>query len=175
MLLGILLTLIVVVVALAAFVAMRPAEFRIERSATMMAAAATVFPYVNDVHKFQEWSPWAKRDPNMSLNFGGPPAGEGATVGWSGNKEVGEGSMTVTDSRADELVRYRLEFLKPFKAINTTEFSLSSEDAHSAVSWSMSGRNNFIAKAVGLFMNMDAMVGKDFEQGLASLKRLVED
>jgi hypothetical protein len=152
---------------------MRPADFRVVRSATIPAPAAVVFEQVNNLHKFQDWSPWAKIDPQCKVTFEGPPAGSGASFAWAGNRQVGEGRMTVIESRPSELVRFRLEFLKPFKATNTAEFDFNSADNQTEVTWSMYGKKNFMFKAVGLFMDTDKMVGPDFEKGLANLKTVV--
>jgi Polyketide cyclase / dehydrase and lipid transport len=168
---------IVLIIGIAGFlgvVAMQPAEFRVTRSATIAAPVSAVFSQVNDFHKWEAWSPWAKRDPQMKQTYEGAPAGVGASTTWAGNSEVGKGRMTITDSRADESIRIKLEFLEPFNVTNTAEFEFKAEGTQTKVSWSMSGANNFMAKAVGLFMNMDKMIGGDFEQGLANLKALTE-
>jgi hypothetical protein len=168
---GIVVAIIVVFVIIAA---MQPAEFRIARSAMMSAPAAEVFGQVNDFHKWEAWSPWAKLDPTMRQTFEGAPAGTGAIYTWVGNNKVGEGTMTVTESRPNELITIRLEFRRPFKATNTAEFTFKPVGNQTLVEWSMSGRKNFMFKAVGLFMNMDKMVGADFEKGLANMKSVVE-
>ncbi len=170
----ILLALAVLVVGFVIVVALQPTDFRITRSATIPAPPAVVFAQVNDLHKFQEWSPWAKIDPAAKMNFEGPPAGTGAAYTWAGNKEVGEGRMTVTDSRPSDSILFKLEFFKPFTATNTAEFTFKPEGDQTAVTWSMTGRNNFMFKAVGLFINCDKMVGGQFEQGLAGLKTVSE-
>jgi hypothetical protein len=138
------------------------------------APAPVVFAQVNDLHRWENWSPWAKLDPNMKVAHEGPPAGKGAVYSWAGNSKVGEGRMTIIESRPNELVRINLEFIKPFAATNITEFTFKPEGNGTAVSWSMSGENNFLSKAVCLFMNMDKMVGGDFEKGLAALKSVSE-
>jgi len=170
----ILIALALIVIAFIVIVALQPAEFRVSRSTTVAAPATAVFDQVNDFHKWDAWSPWAKLDPSMKKTHEGAPAGPGAIYSWSGNDQVGEGRMILTDSRASELVRIKLEFKKPFEATNTTEFSFKPEADKTQVTWSMSGTNNFMAKAFGLFMNMDKMVGGDFEKGLAQLKSVVE-
>jgi len=129
---------------------------------------------VNDFHNWEAWSPWAKLDPAAKATFEGPSTGTGAIFKWVGNKEVGEGSMTITESRPSDLIRIKLEFLRPFEATNSAEFTFKPEGNRTAVTWSMEGKNNFIAKAVCLFMNMDKMVGGQFEQGLAQMKAVVE-
>ena len=159
---------------LALFIASRPAEFRIERSALIQAAPEAVFAWVNDFHRWHQWSPWAKRDPAMQVSYEGPESGVGAIYRWLGNREVGEGSCRISASQPGTLVRMQLQFIKPFQADNIAEFHFQSEAGGTRVSWSMSGSNGFVGKAMGLLFNMDKMVGKDFDQGLASLKALVE-
>lgn len=166
--------LAVVVVVLIIVVATRPSEFRIARTATIAAPAPAVFAQVNDFHKWEAWNPWARIDPAMRQTYEGAPSGIGAIYMWAGNHEVGEGRMTLTESRPSDLIRVRLEFLKPFKATNVAEFTFRPEGGQTAVTWSMTGRNNFMAKALHLVMNMDRMVGGQFEKGLAQMKAAVE-
>lgn len=170
----ILFALAAIVAVFIVVVATRPAEFRVSRSATIPAAPAEVFAHVNDLHNWEAWSPWAKLDPQAKGTYDGPRAGEGASFAWSGNSEVGEGRMTITESRPHELLRLRLEFVKPFKATNEAEFTFQPQGEQTLVTWSMSGRNNFMSKAVGLFMDCEKMVGGQFEQGLANLTSVVE-
>lgn len=155
-------------------VAMRPSDFRIARSATFTAPAPVVFEQVNDVHKWQTWSPWAKLDPNAKITFEGPESGKGASFHWVGNDEVGEGSMTITESRPQELVRFKLAFIKPFEDVCTAEFAFKPEGEKTSVTWTMYGEQKFIGKLICMFMDMDKMVGGDFEKGLANLKGIVE-
>ena len=169
----ILIAIAVLIVVFIVIVAMRPSDFRVVRSATIPAPAAVVFEQVNDLKKFQDWSPWAKMDPQCKVTYDGPPAGNGASFAWAGNRQVGEGRMTVIESRPSELVRFRLEFLKPFKATNTAEFDFKSAGSQTEVTWSMYGEKSFMFKAVGLFIDTDKMVGPDFEKGLANLKTVV--
>ena len=169
----ILLAAAALVVVFLIVVANQPADFRITRSATIAAAPAVVFEQVNDMHHWQTWSPWAKIDPNVKITYAGPAAGLGAAFTWSGNNEVGEGSMTVTESKPAELVRFKLEFLKPFAATNVAEFTFKPEGDKTSVTWTMTGTNNFAGKAFALLMNMDKMVGGDFERGLANLNGVV--
>jgi hypothetical protein len=154
--------------------AMQPAEFRIARSAGMSAPPSAVFAQVNDFHNWEAWSPWAKIDPAMKQTYDGAPAGVGAVYAWNGNKQVGEGRMTITESRPSDLIRINLEFFKPFSANNIAEFTFAADGDKTVVTWSMSGRKNFMFKAVGLFMNMDKLIGNDFEKGLAQMKAVVE-
>jgi len=163
-----------IVVVFVLVVAMQPSEFRVARSATISAPAPAVFAVVNDFHKWEAWNPWGKIDPAMRQTYEGEPAGTGAVYTWTGNKEVGEGRMMLTMSRPNELIRIKLEFFKPFAATNTAEFTFRPEGNQTVVTWSMAGENNFIAKAIHLFMNMDRMVGGQFEKGLAQMKSVVE-
>ncbi|HTJ79115.1 MAG TPA: SRPBCC family protein [Rariglobus sp.] len=164
----------IIVAVFVAIVAMRPSEFRIERSAAMSAPVPAVFAHVNDLHKWQAFSPWAKMDPSAKNTFSGPLDGVGAVFEWAGNRQVGQGRMTIVESRSNELIRFRLDFLKPFAATNTAVFTFKPDGDQTVVTWSMSGRSNFMFKAMGLFMNCDKMVGGQFEQGLANLKLIVE-
>jgi uncharacterized protein YndB with AHSA1/START domain len=174
MFLKILIALVAIVGALAAFVALQPSDFRIARSATIAAPASEVFSQVNDFHKWEAWSPWAKLDPNAKASFEGPPAGEGTVMTWSGNGEVGEGRMTLTESRPAELIRIRLDFVKPMAGTSMAEFTFKPEGDRTAVTWSMSGQNNFFTRAICLIMNQEKMVGGYFEKGLQALKAVTE-
>ena len=123
----ILIAVAVIVVVLAVIVVLQPSEFRVARSATISAPASTVFAQVNDFHKWQAWNPWGKIDPAMKQTYEGAPAGTGAIYTWAGNNEVGEGRMTIIESRPSELIRVKLEFFKPFAATNTAEFTFKPE------------------------------------------------
>ena len=160
----------VIIVVFAVIVALQPADFPVSRSATVSAPPAAVFAQVNDFHKWEAWSPWAKLDPSAKNSFEGPSAGTGAIFKWSGDNNVGAGTMTVTESRPSELIRIKIDFLKPFEATNTAEFTFKPEGNQTLVTWSMFGTNNFIAKAFCLFNNMDKMLGGEFEKGLAQMK-----
>ena len=174
MLKKIFIALAVIIIVFVIVVAMQPSEFRVARSATISAPAPAVFAQVNDFHKWDAWSPWAKLDSAMKKTYDGAPVGTGAIYSWSGNDQVGEGRMTLTESRVSDLIRIKLEFMKPFAATNTTEFSFKPDGNQTVVTWSMFGENNFMAKAFGLLMNMDKMVGGDFEKGLEQLKSVTE-
>jgi hypothetical protein len=165
----ILIALAAVIALFIIFVATRPSDFRVTRAARIAAPAEVVFANVNDLHKWDAWSPWAKLDPNAKNTFGGPESGPGASMSWSGNKKVGAGRMTITDCRPSEVIHLKLEFFRPFKATNITEFTFKPEGGQTQVTWSMSGKNNFMAKAFHLIMDCDKMVGGDFEKGLANL------
>ena len=174
MLKKILIAIAVVIAVFVAIVALQPADFSVSRSISISASADTVFMHVNNFHHWEAWSPWAKLDPEMKTTYTGSPEGAGASYAWEGNEMVGKGKMTITDSRASELIRIHLEFLEPFAATNRTEFTFKPAGNQTAVTWTMSGENNFLSKAMQLFMSMDEMIGGDFEKGLTQLKEVVE-
>jgi len=155
-------------------VALQPSDYRVTRTAVIDAPPAAVFPRVNDLRQFQTWNPFGRMDPSAKNTYEGAPAGVGAAMAWSGNKNIGEGRMSIVESRPDELVRMRLDFMRPFASTAFAEFTLVPEAGRTAVTWSMSGRNNFMAKAIHLVVNMDRMIGGQFEQGLAALKSQAE-
>ena len=170
----IVLILSVIVLVLAGIVAWRPSEFRIERTTVIAAPPSAVFAQVNDFHKWEAWNPWGKMDSAMKQTYEGAPAGAGAVYTWAGNRHVGEGRMTITESRPNDLIRVRLEFLKPFANTSLAEFTFKPQGTQTAVTWSMTGTNNFMAKAFHLVMNMDRMIGGQFDKGLADMKSTVE-
>jgi uncharacterized protein YndB with AHSA1/START domain len=172
----ILVAIAVLLVVFVIVVAMQAPTFRVARSSTIAAPPEAVFAEVNDLRRWEAWNPWGKLDPAMTLTYDGPAAGEGASYAWAGNNKVGQGRMTITDSRPGERVRTRLEFIKPFAATNTAEFEFKPAGAGDAtdVTWSMTGERNFMFKLMGLFMSMDKMIGRDFEKGLADLKAVAE-
>lgn len=166
----------VVIVVLVVVVAMQPATFRVTRSAVIAAPPARVFDEVNELRRWEAWSPWQKLDPTMKQGYEGPAAGVGSAMGWSGNGKAGEGRMSITESRPAELVGLALEFIRPFRANHVAEFTFEplGGGAETRVNWSMSGDKNFMSKAFGLIMNMDKLIGADFEKGLAQLKTIAE-
>lgn len=157
-------------------VSLQSNDFRVTRSATINVAPQSVFEHVNDFSKWNNWSPWAKLDPNAKITFEGPPSGTGASFAWDGNNEVGAGKMTIVESRPGELVRYNLSFTRPFQDTSTAEFTFKPAEDKTIVTWNMSGQKNFICKSLGLLqiMNMEKMIGSDFEKGLASIKSVAE-
>jgi hypothetical protein len=161
-------------VVLVVLIALQESDFHVTRSAAMSASPSTVFELINDFHKWDAWSPWAKIDPSMKQTYEGAPAGKGAIYTWVGNSKVGEGRMTIVESRPAERICIQLDFIKPFKGTNMAEFTFKPEGDKTVVTWSMTGKKNFILKAMGLFMNMDKMLGGNFEQGLAQMKALAE-
>jgi uncharacterized protein YndB with AHSA1/START domain len=162
------------VVVLLVVIATRPSTYRVERSTRIAAPPDVVFGLVNDFHAWDRWSPWEKLDPAMKRTYGGPPSGVGATYAWNGNDKVGEGSMRITESRPGQKVGIRLEFIKPMAAVTQTEFTFKPEAGGTQVSWVMNGTNDLLGKAFSLFADMDAMIGKDFEKGLAAMRTEAE-
>jgi len=174
MLKKILIVLAIVVGLFLVVVALQPSEFRVSRSAAIAAPPSAVFAQVNDLRKWQAWSPWEKIDPELKRTYEGPAAGTGASYSWAGTFQVGEGRMTIAESRPDEFIGIKLDFLKPFKSTCDAQFTFKPEGDRTVVTWSMAGKNNFIAKAIHLFMSMDRMIGGEFEKGLAQLKSIAE-
>ncbi len=166
----VLIALPAVIAVLGIIVAWQSSEFRVVRSATLSAPAPTLFALVNDFHRWEAWSPWEKLDPALERSYDGSPAGVGAVYSWVGNNQVGEGRMTILESHPNDLIRIKLEFLKPFAATHTADFTFQPEGDRTRVTWNMFGEKNFLSKAIGLFMNMDKMIGNNFEQGLAQLE-----
>jgi polyketide cyclase/dehydrase/lipid transport protein len=172
--LPILLALVFIAIIFFVVIAGRPDEFVVLRSIKISAPPGKVFPHVNDLHKWQAWSPWAKLDPKAKNSFAGADSGTGAAMSWDGNKKIGAGRMTITGSEANELIRFKLEFIRPFQATDSAEFTFKPEDHQTVVTWSMTGKNNFFFKVFGLLINFDKKVGGDFEKGLVSLKAVAE-
>jgi Polyketide cyclase / dehydrase and lipid transport len=174
MLKKILIGLAALVALFAAIVAMQPSEFRVERSATIAAPQAELFAQVNDLHKWDAWSPWAKLDPNAKIAFEGPEAGEGAAMTWAGNDKVGEGKLTIVESKPNDAVKLRVDFVKPFEGSSNSDFAFKPDGAGTAVTWTMTAYHSFLEKAFCLVMNGQKMVGDDLEKGLSQLKALLE-
>lgn len=174
MILKIVLILVALVGVVCLIAAFQPSTFRIERSVTIGASPAALFPRLNDLHQVHAWSPWKEKDPACAYEFTGPAAGVGAAQSWSGNSDVGSGKQTIVESRPNELVRLKLEFYKPIEGLCDATFTLKPNGDQTAVTWTMAGENNFVGKLFCLFMNQDKMIGGEFEKGLANLKRLAE-
>ncbi len=153
---------------------LQPSEFHVERTTTIAAPQSGVFAQVNDFHKWESWSPWAKLDPNAKVAFEGPPSGEGTVMTWSGNDKVGEGKMTLVESRPDDLVKIKVDFVKPFEGSSTSQFTFKPDGDRTAVTWTMDARHNFLEKAFCLIMNGKKMIGDDMEKGLAQMKSVAE-
>ena len=169
--------LIGVVAALAAFLgyaATRPESFRVERTTRIAAAPEQIFPLIVDFHRWNIWSPYEKIDPAMKRSHSGPETGTGASYEWDGNRQAGSGRMEITDTSPPSNVTIKLDFTRPFKASNTIEFILAPKDGATDVTWAMHGHNSFGNKVMSVFMSMDKLVGKDFEEGLSNLKAVAE-
>lgn len=171
MLKKILIGLVIVIGAFAAYVAMQPSDYRIERSATIDASPGQVFAQVNDFHNWQKWSPWADLDPDARAEFQGPDSGEGAKFSWDGNSEVGKGSMTVVGSKPDERIDIRLDFIEPMAGTSDVRFTFRPNGGKTDVTWTMSGQAGFFEKAICmLFFDQDKIIGGMFEKGLKNLE-----
>ncbi len=168
---GIVVLAVAGILAVAAF---QPDSFRIERSAVIDAPPEKIEAILTDFRRAKEWSPWEELDPNLQRTIGGAETGVGATYAWSGNNDVGAGRQEITAVEPGKLVRVNLEFERPMKTVNTVEYSLQPEGDGTKVTWAMFGPQPLIGRAFGLFMDIDAMVGKDFEKGLSNLKALAE-
>jgi hypothetical protein len=166
--------LVVAVAAVLIIAALKPGAFRIQRSANIKAPPDKIYPHINDFHNWPAWSPWEKLDPALKRTYSGTASGLGAVYEWEGNKQVGKGRMEITQATPASRIAIKLDFLKPFEAHNTAEFSLESQSDATTVTWAMHGRQPFLIKVMSLFCSMDKMVGKDFEAGLANLKTISE-
>jgi hypothetical protein len=163
-----------VVVALLAYAARKPDVFRIERSTTINASAERIYPLIADLRQMNTWNPFVEPDPNIRIAYLGPEAGRGAAHTWSGNRNVGEGSIEITDAVPNSRVDMRLSMLKPMKADNAGSFTLVPNGSTTTVMWAMSGQQPFIGKLMSTFIDCERMVGGQFDKGLASLKSIAE-
>lgn len=166
--------LVLLVAAFAVVVHFQPDDYRLTRTTVIAAPAEAVFAKVNDLKRWEEWSPWAKLDPNAKITFEGPNAGVGASFRWDGNDKVGAGTMTIIESKPNDRVATRTDFIKPFEGTSRTDFVFSQAGNQTNVIWSMSGTHNFFSKAICLVMNMEKMLGPDVERGLVQLKQVAE-
>jgi uncharacterized protein YndB with AHSA1/START domain len=174
-------TIVIIAVVLAIAIAVvlilaaaKPDTFSVQRGATMKAPPEKIFSLINDFHQWGKWSPWENRDPAMTRSFSGAESGQGAVYAWEGNKNVGSGRMEILDAATPSKIIIKLDFLKPFEAHNTAEFTMLPQGDATSVNWVMHGPAPFLSKMMQVFMNMDKMIGKDFEAGLANLKGLAE-
>lgn len=167
-------TVIVIVIAVVLIAFLKPADYRISRSTLIGAPVKAIVPQIENFHRWEAWSPWEHLDPTMRKTFEGPETGVGAIYAWAGNSKVGEGRMTVVESRAGERLGIKLEFMKPFPSVCESGFTFQPEGQGTRVTWTMSGRHAPVARVMMLFMNMDRMVGGQFERGLEKLRTLVE-
>ena len=154
--------------------ATKPDSFSVTRAIDITAPAERIFPLINDFHQWVAWSPWENKDPAMQRSYDGPVSGKGAVYGWDGNKNVGSGWMEILEAQPPSKILIKLDFLKPFEAHNTAEFTMLPQSAGTRLTWVMRGPAPFMSKLMQVFMNLDQMIGKDFEVGLANLKKLAE-
>ncbi|MGH8660412.1 MAG: SRPBCC family protein [Burkholderiales bacterium] len=166
--------IVVLIAGVLIFAATKPDTFRVQRAAGIKAPPEKVFALINDFKRWDAWSPWEKKDPAMKRSWGAVTSGKGATYAWEGNSEVGQGNMEIVESVPSNKVALKLDFVKPFEAHNIVVFTLEPKGGTTNVSWAMEGPVPYFAKIIHVFINMDSMVGKDFEAGLASLKALAE-
>lgn len=169
----IIIAVVVALIGFLGFVASRPSTFRIQRSASINAPPATVFGFIDDFHRWTAWSPWEQMDPDMTRGYEGPASGKGAVYTWEGAK-AGSGRMEILEAPAPSKVLIQLDFLKPFPANNTAEFTLAPDTGGTRIEWAMYGGRPFMVKLMGLVFDMDKVVGADFEKGLAALKAAAE-
>ena len=165
---------VVVLAGVLVFAATRPDSFRIERSAVIKAPPEKIFAQVNELKSWTAWSPWEKIDPALKRSYDGPQAGKGASYAWEGNNDVGSGRMEISESVAPSKIVIRLDFLKPFAAHNTAEFTFTRQGDATSVTWAMFGPSPYVSKLMSLVFSMDRMVGGQFETGLANLKSITE-
>ncbi len=169
----VILALVLVVAIVLAVAATRPNDFRVQRSLSIKAPPEKIAPLIANFHDWSDWSPYEKLDPQMRRSYGGADSGVGAVYSWEGNGKVGQGRMEILDASPAKLT-IKLDFIKPFEGHNTAEFTLQPQGDATLVTWAMYGPAPFVSKLMGLFFNMDQMIGKDFETGLASLKAATE-
>jgi uncharacterized protein YndB with AHSA1/START domain len=162
------------IAAILIFAAMQPNSFRVQRSTTIKAPPEKVFAAINDFHRWEVWSPWEKIDPAIKRSYSGTESGKGAVYAWQGNNEVGQGRMEIVESIPSSKVLLKIEFIKPFAAINTIEFNLAQTGENTTITQAMYGPSPFISKLMGLFFSMDKMVGGKYGEGLATLKTIAE-
>jgi hypothetical protein len=156
------------------YAATRPDTFRVQRTASIKAPPEKIFPLIDDLRSGERWSPYYRKDPAMQGTYSGPPNGVGATFNFAGNKDVGAGRVSITGTRPPNHVSMRLQMFKPFAADNTVEFTLVPRGETTDVTWTMVGRQPYLAKVMCLFFDMDGMIGTDFATGLANLKTVAE-
>lgn len=174
MLKTILIIILIAIVGVLGFALTKPDTFSVQRSASIKAPPEKIFAIVNDFKRWTEWSPWEKLDPAMKRTLSGAASGKGAAYAWQGNSQAGEGRMEILESVPPTKVLIQLDFIKPFEGHNITEFTMTPQGDTTTVNWTMTGPTPFISKLMQVFVNMDTMIGKDFEAGLANLKALAE-
>jgi uncharacterized protein YndB with AHSA1/START domain len=154
--------------------ATKPDRFSVRRAITVRAPAERIFPLINDFHQWGNWSPYENKDPAMQRSYDGPASGKGAVYGWEGNKNVGSGRMEILEASAPSKIVIKLDFFAPFEGHNTAEFTMLPQGDATSVTWLMHGPAPFMNRMMQVFMNLDHMIGKDFEVGLANIKTISE-
>jgi uncharacterized protein YndB with AHSA1/START domain len=170
----IIIAIVLVVVVVLILALAKPDTLRVQRSTTVKAPPEKIFPLINDFHQWGNWSPYEHKDPAMKRSYSGAASGKGAVYGWEGNKNVGSGRMEILDASAPSKIVINLDFFTPFEGHNTAEFTMLPQGDATNVTWLMHGRAPFMSKVMQVFINMDNMIGKDFEIGLANLKNITE-
>jgi uncharacterized protein YndB with AHSA1/START domain len=165
---------VLLVAAILVYAATKPDTLRVKRSITIKAPPAAIFALVNDFHLWESWSPYDKKDPAMKRTYSGAARGKGAVYGWEGNKDIGTGRMEIAEASPPSKVTIKLDFVKPFEAHNLVDFTFEPKGDATLVTWDMHGPAPFFSKVMQVFIDMDDMVGKDFEAGLANLKAIAE-
>jgi Polyketide cyclase / dehydrase and lipid transport len=168
------LVLLLVIAAILVYATTKPDSFRVERATNIKAPAEKIFPFIDDFHHWQTWSPWEKIDPNSKRTYSGASNGIGAVYEWSGNKDVGQGRMEIIESLPSSKMVMNIDFIKPFEGHNKVEFTLTAQGDSTKVTQAMYGRTPYIGKVMSLFFSMDKMVGEKYEEGLATLKAVAE-
>jgi hypothetical protein len=166
--------LIILVAVILVYAATKPDAFSVQRTTSINAPAEKIYPLINDFHKWGAWSPYEKKDPAMKRTYSGAASGKGSAYSWEGNREVGKGSIEITETSPPSKVQIKLDMLEPIEGHNVVEFSLEPKGDVTNVTWAMHGPSPYISKVIGVFINMDNMIGKDFEAGLANLKAMAE-
>ena len=174
MLKTILIVIVVIVAGVLGFAATKPDTFSVQRSTRIKAPPDKIFAVINDFHRWPDWSPWEKLDPTMKRTQSGAASGKGAIYEWDGNSKAGAGRMEIIESSPASKLGIQLDFIKPFEGHNIAEFSLTPEADSTRVDWVMRGPTPFVSKVMQVFVSMDTLIGKDFEEGLANLKALTE-
>ena len=174
MLKTVLIVIIVLVAAVLGFAATKPDTFSVQRSTSIKATPEKIFAVINDFHRWPDWSPWEKLDPAMKRTQSGAASGKGAVYEWDGNSKAGAGRMEIIESTPASKLGIQLDFIKPFEGHNIAEFSLTPGADSTRVNWVMHGPTPFVSKVMQVFVSMDTLIGKDFEEGLANLKALAE-
>lgn len=168
------LVLLVVIVGFAIFVSTRESQFSYERSGLIQAPPDVIFPYISSLRLGQEWSPYAKADPNMKVTFSGVDGQAGSAMEFEGNGNVGSGKVEILNMIPNESVELKLTMIKPFHVENLIRYTLSREENGTRFTWRMTGENGFIGKLISVLIDCDNMIGSQFSEGIENLKNLIE-